>query len=110
MYIKIPDAIFSLILRLQQQWLSVFLLFAVRMGSCNNGGFVWLAGRRSESNKNVIVWKVGKTTVPMNYTNFQSGEPNNAGGKEDCVHMLTSFKWNDWKCSHKICFVCEYKN
>lgn len=39
------------------------------------------------------------TRVP--WTNWKSGEPNNANGNEDCVHIREEdgYKWNDIDCS-----------
>lgn len=46
------------------------------------------------------------------YTHWYSGEPNNQGGREDCVHMRpwsTGYKWNDLPCSGSYfnSYVCE---
>jgi hypothetical protein len=35
------------------------------------------------------------TDVPVNYFNWNDGEPNNVGGNENFVQMLTTGKWND---------------
>ncbi len=42
------------------------------------------------------------------YTNWHSGEPNNARGIENCAHMLSDGTWNDNNCLAWIHFVCEY--
>ena len=51
------------------------------------------------------MWEDGS---PVSYTNWNSGEPNDAGG-EDCTHMnySTSGGWNDYPCSRGQPFVCE---
>ena len=46
------------------------------------------------------------------YTHWDSREPNNHGGKEDCVHMRSKssgYKWNDLPCNnvYHIPYVCE---
>ena len=46
------------------------------------------------------------------YTHWYSGEPNNHGGIEDCVQMIsrsTGFEWNDISCNnvYNIPYVCE---
>ncbi|XP_038600336.1 mannose-binding protein C-like [Tachyglossus aculeatus] len=49
------------------------------------------------------------TGEKVTYTNWRSGEPNNAGGKENCVTMLEDGEWNDVPCSypHGIA-ICEF--
>ncbi|XP_038548119.1 macrophage mannose receptor 1-like [Micropterus salmoides] len=37
---------------------------------------------------------------------WNSGEPNNFGGYEDCVQMLADGTWNDWSCKSTFQFVC----
>jgi len=38
---------------------------------------------------------VSVTDTPVNYFNWDAGEPNNAGGNEYYVQVLTTGKWND---------------
>lgn len=51
-------------------------------------------------------WASGSS---FTYTNFNSGEPNNLFGNEDCVVMAypISGHWNDWSCSNTATFLCE---
>ncbi|CAD7941754.1 unnamed protein product [Amoebophrya sp. A25] len=43
----------------------------------------------------------------MEYTNWARGQPNNWGGKEDCLVMWKNGHWNDQKCSRSRKFVCS---
>ncbi|XP_043322403.1 low affinity immunoglobulin epsilon Fc receptor isoform X1 [Cervus canadensis] len=45
---------------------------------------------------------------PLDYSNWQPGEPNDAGLGENCVMMLSSGKWNDAFCGSKLHgWVCD---
>lgn len=41
------------------------------------------------------------------YENWLSGEPNNFGGNEFCVHQRANGKWNDLPCSQTRSSVCK---
>ncbi len=44
------------------------------------------------------------------YMNFRSGEPNNAGGDEDCANMWEDGGWNDAMCDsadRQFQYLCE---
>nr|XP_020040311.1 pulmonary surfactant-associated protein D [Castor canadensis] len=48
------------------------------------------------------------TGEPLVYSNWVPGEPNNNGGAENCVEILTNGKWNDKVCSEQRLVVCEF--
>ena len=41
------------------------------------------------------------------FTYWDSGEPNNGNGDEDCVTYWGGDRWNDYKCSNLLPAVCE---
>ncbi|VDH95787.1 C-type lectin domain family 10 member A [Mytilus galloprovincialis] len=49
----------------------------------------------------------------LRYSNWNSGQPNNAGGNEDCAHFYKPFnyKWNDMPCNYTGGgYICESEN
>uniref|UniRef100_A0A8C5SBU5 Surfactant protein D n=1 Tax=Laticauda laticaudata TaxID=8630 RepID=A0A8C5SBU5_LATLA len=44
----------------------------------------------------------------LTYINWLPGEPNNSGGKENCVEVFSNGKWNDKSCGEKRLLVCEF--
>ena len=69
---------------------------------------VWI-GLRRKSDGN-FEWVDG---TPVKYSSWNSGEPNNMGGREDCVVMFSAGraggKWNDSPCDWEVNpgFVCK---
>ncbi len=58
---------------------------------CTENNYVWLDGNQSS------------------FRNWASGEPNNAGGREDCGLIIANGKWNDGSCSSLLsASLCEY--
>ena len=47
--------------------------------------------------------------TPLSYTNWYAGQPDNAGGFEDCmeINYKTPGKWNDSPCTEKRKYVCQ---
>ena len=66
----------------------------------------WWFGLNDISSEGSFVWSDGSTS---SYTNWKSGEPNNAGGNEDCaqINRYTDGTWNDEPCSSGFFFICE---
>ncbi|KAJ8950569.1 hypothetical protein NQ318_015702 [Aromia moschata] len=44
---------------------------------------------------------------PVKYFNWAAGEPNNAGGNEQCVEILRRGEWNDKDCATERFVLCE---
>ena len=62
---------------------------------------VWFGMKKISS-----TWSLpdGKATV---YRRWNTGEPNNVGGNEDCVEMWDNGFWNDAPCTQRRPFICE---
>uniref|UniRef100_A0A5F5PY97 C-type lectin domain-containing protein n=1 Tax=Equus caballus TaxID=9796 RepID=A0A5F5PY97_HORSE len=47
--------------------------------------------------------------VPLSFSHWNQGEPNDAQGREDCVMMLRTGMWNDARCEDKErdSWICE---
>ncbi|XP_057565555.1 C-type lectin domain family 4 member G [Hippopotamus amphibius kiboko] len=46
--------------------------------------------------------------VPLSFSHWNKGEPNDSLGREDCVMMLRTGMWNDARCDSKEdCWICE---
>lgn len=60
----------------------------------------------------VFEWTTG---APLTYTNWAPGEPNNAAGGEDFVHMIADFnpptfgRWNDFRDQNIIGYLVEFE-
>jgi len=70
-------------------------------------------GGSDELLEGTFVWDDG---TPVQLTNWNTGEPNDAGGAEDCIEIIGSLngKWNDVPCAPTATntigtfpFVCE---
>ncbi|CAC5386976.1 unnamed protein product [Mytilus coruscus] len=71
-----------------------------------NTGHVWI-GAHDSVIESRFIWESDNTN--LTYTDWNPGEPNNAGRQEDCVHMnnKAAYKWNDIQCSHVFSYICE---
>ncbi|XP_042291262.1 lactose-binding lectin l-2-like [Thunnus maccoyii] len=67
-------------------------------------GYTWI-GLSDTQKEGGWMWSDGSA---VNFAFWSSGEPNNEGGKEDCVHNNygTDLKWNDHSCSLTFPSVC----
>ena len=43
----------------------------------------------------------------VDFTYWGSGQPDNYGGDEDCVHIRSDNKMNDVQCITKMGFICK---
>ncbi|MCT4580748.1 MAG: PKD domain-containing protein [Flavobacteriales bacterium] len=68
------------------------------LNSNNFGGIIWI-GFTDENSEGNFYWYDG---APVNYTNWASGEPNNAGNDEDCTQIYPGGGWNDLPCNGSV--------
>lgn len=75
------------------------------VASVAGGNSAWI-GFHDLDEEGTFVWEDGSLVT---YTNWNSGEPNDAGG-EDCtqINYGTTGGWNDFPCSASQPFVCEW--
>ncbi|XP_028822899.1 ladderlectin-like [Denticeps clupeoides] len=67
----------------------------------------WI-GATDAPKEGVWLWSNGK---PWGYSNWNGGEPNNSGGRENCIHVLVglSMRWNDLPCDNVLPYLCAKK-
>ena len=77
-------------------------------------GQYWTAARRDEADvASPFQWTLsGGGVMPMTYTNWYPGSPNNYGGlNEACMYTGVGvggvYQWDDAPCSYTFCGVCE---
>ena len=64
----------------------------------------WIGLHRDPKSSSRWLWIDGSRAI---YPNWDSGEPNNNGGSEDCVEIRPSGKLNDLPCSITRPYFCE---
>ncbi|XP_041443099.1 hepatic lectin-like isoform X2 [Xenopus laevis] len=75
--------------------------------SITDSSYFWIGLKRDKNNKDEWRWVDGTYYYPPKRF-WMEGEPNNAVGSEDCVHMCEK-KWNDIFCTHEYKAICEKK-
>ncbi|XP_052353462.1 macrophage mannose receptor 1-like isoform X1 [Oncorhynchus keta] len=68
-------------------------------------GSAWIGLQKGEWQ-----WSLADRDYSQGYVNWEATEPNNAGGKEDCVFMRRSGQWNDAPCNFQHFFICNGMN
>lgn len=65
----------------------------------------WWIGYNDRASEGTFTWEGGSS----GYTNWYPGEPNDAGGDEDCVgdRLRGNDGWNDYPCNNTYPFICE---
>ncbi|KAH3792175.1 perlucin-like [Dreissena polymorpha] len=66
---------------------------------------IWLGGTDIAAEHN---WVWAYTWEPFGFSDWNTGEPNNAGGQEDCLTYLVGlYLWNDLWCGSELAYICE---
>ncbi|GAB0096089.1 hypothetical protein DMENIID0001_115510 [Sergentomyia squamirostris] len=75
--------------------------------ACSSRDYMWIGGYKYYGN-----WHWISTGELLKYTNWDKGEPNNKGGKENAleVRCKTRGGWNDKDPSAKRFYVCQNKD
>ena len=87
-----------------------FILTKVATADQDKVGRVWTGGHQNSAG--TWVWSDGSR---WSYADWYPGEPNNAGGDEDYLEIITlnyptakyKGKWNDHRNSHKAAYICQ---
>ena len=66
----------------------------------------WWIGLSDVALEGTFVWS---DDTPLDYTAWAGGEPNNAGGNENCGHLWDAAggEWNDIPCNESMYYVCR---
>ncbi|KNC31948.1 hypothetical protein FF38_04047 [Lucilia cuprina] len=67
----------------------------------------WLSGSDTDSEGDFYWYKTGER---ISYADWSSGQPDNNGGHENCVHLWyikPKYQMNDWRCNQLAYYVCE---
>lgn len=66
----------------------------------------WWIGLSDVALEGTFVWTDG---TPLDHTSWAGGEPNNAGGIENCAHLWDAAggEWNDIPCNTAMSYVCR---
>lgn len=81
----------------------------VLKGSNVGNNWLWTSGTDQGEEGNFFWMSTGK---PIIYSKWSRPQPDNAGGRENCVHIWMSngvYTWNDWLCEKKLYYICEDK-
>jgi len=70
----------------------------------NSSKAYWI-GLSDATEEGKWIWDDGSD---LDFTFWRGGEPNDWGGREDCVHIRANQRWNDINCNNKAAFICEY--
>ncbi|XP_039949435.1 C-type lectin 37Db-like [Bactrocera tryoni] len=64
----------------------------------------WLYGSRLEDD---VTFRWGLGGLPISYTDWSTGQPDNAGGQQRCMKLFKTILWDDDNCFSKYYAVCQ---
>ena len=67
----------------------------------------WWIGASDRRSEGRWIWESSGNTIGD--VNWNSGEPNNEGGVEDCMELIYDSNFNDQNCNFDAYFMCEIK-
>lgn len=70
---------------------------------------LWTNGNDLDQ-ENSFTWTGQAHPVPLNYTHWHPGQPNNVAGNQNCLlieYPRYDYEWGDVSCSEKHAFICE---
>ena len=82
-----------------------FFVFSAVMDKLNYKSYVWI-GLNDIKKEGSWIWVNGKPATATDAL-WISGEPNNAGGNEDCGIAVYNRGTNDGNCASTIVGLCE---
>ncbi|KAL5012982.1 hypothetical protein ScPMuIL_011533 [Solemya velum] len=74
------------------------------------GTYGWYTIGNDMYHEQQFSWTDSGSPVPMTYSNWHQGQPNDVGGQQDCLLMEypdADYEWGDVDCSTKHPFICE---
>ena len=74
-----------------------------KVNTLENGGY--FIGGTDMFVENEWIW--GSTRQPITLTRWEPNEPNDGGGKEECLILNNDGRWNDGQCDSKFPFICQ---
>ncbi|KAK7482928.1 hypothetical protein BaRGS_00025828, partial [Batillaria attramentaria] len=76
------------------------------IGKARNYFCPWL-GATDTFSEGHWVWASSQTPLGEGFTDWGATQPNNHGGREDCLCLYPQHGWNDAKCEMHLRYFCE---
>ncbi|XP_038588641.1 macrophage mannose receptor 1-like [Micropterus salmoides] len=73
-------------------------------------GEAWIGMYNQTQSNRTWHWSMPGVEFKESETNWNSGEPNDIGGVENCVLLKKDSNWRDGSCEHESYFICYDEN